>query len=221
MADRPNDIGKLPSITCHDKCQAFTSPQAGGHCVFSVSNLGSLVHKSIAGQAGNVSRKDPPCVETKVPSTSLGLGGVTMSREEIIATARRVVSEGKPFVFATVDAEGGPRMRWMGGLLLEEPLTIYMACGASSRKMDQIRGNPKGQLMFQTEGFREVVTLYGTCQIIDDPQIKQKVWEAMPALANFMAGPDDPNLGVIRFRTERVEVVAAERHGEPPLVAEL
>lgn len=144
-----------------------------------------------------------------------------MSREEIIAMARRVVSEGKPFVLATVDAEGCPRMRWMGGLLLEDPLTIYMACGASSRKMDQIRGNPKGQLMFQTEGFREVVTLYGTCQIVDDAEVKQKMWQAMPALTHYFAGPDDPNLGVIRFITRRVEIMTADRHGEPPLVADV
>lgn len=144
-----------------------------------------------------------------------------MSREEIIGMARRVVSEGKPFVLATVDADGGPRMRWMGGLLLEEPLTIYMACGASSRKMEQIRGNPKGQLMFQTEGFREVVTLYGTCSIVEHADVKQKLWAAMPALAHYFAGPDDPNFGVIRFDTQRVEIMTADRHGEPPLVADV
>ncbi|MCX7598757.1 MAG: pyridoxamine 5'-phosphate oxidase family protein [Armatimonadetes bacterium] len=144
-----------------------------------------------------------------------------MIREEIIAMARRVVSEGKPFVLATVDADGGPRMRWMGGLVLEDPLTIYMACGASSRKMDQIRGNPRGQLMFQTEGFREVVTLYGTCHIVDDAKVKEKLWAEMPVLENYFAGADDPNFGVIRFETQRVEIMIADRHDEPPLVADV
>ena len=103
-----------------------------------------------------------------------------MDREAIIAAAKEVVKLGAPFVFATVDTDGGPRMRWMGGLMLEEPFLIYMAAGAGSRKFDQLAGNPKAQLMFQSPDFSTVATLYGECVALDEAGLKQRIWEAMP-----------------------------------------
>jgi general stress protein 26 len=144
-----------------------------------------------------------------------------MERDDIIRIAQDLAGADKPFVLATVDAEAYPRLRWMGGLVLEEPLTAYMATGVRSRKVDQIRAKPRAQLLFQTEDFGTVVTLYGTCEILDDPATKQMVWDGIPALANHASGPDDPGLSIIRFTTARVEVLRMAEHGEEPLVAEL
>ncbi len=143
-----------------------------------------------------------------------------MDREATIAVAREVVKPGAPFVFATVDADGGPRMRWMGGLMLEEPFLIYMAAGAGSRKLDQLEGNPKAQLMFQSPDFGTVATLYGECVLLDEAELKQRMWKAMPALARFVSGPDDPSLAVLRFTTRRLEVMKLHETGEKPSVVE-
>lgn len=144
-----------------------------------------------------------------------------MDREATIAVAREVVKPGAPFVFATVDADGGPRMRWMGGLMLEEPFVIYMAAGAGSRKMAQLEANPKAQLMFQSADYSTVATLYGECVVVNEAALKQRIWKAMPALGRFVSGPDDPSLAVLRFTTRRLEVMKLYETGENPSVVEL
>jgi general stress protein 26 len=144
-----------------------------------------------------------------------------MTKDELIQFAQQFVKEHPVFVLATAGEGGAPRMRWMGALLLEEPLTLYMACGASSRKMDQVRGNPQAQVMFQNAEFSEVVTLSGECEVRDEAEIKQRLWESLPAMEQYFKGPDDPGLGVLKFVTKRVELLGLQSHGETPQVAEL
>jgi general stress protein 26 len=144
-----------------------------------------------------------------------------MDREEIIAAAQELCRQGAPFVLATVGEDGGPRMRWMGALYLEEPMTIYMAGGVHQRKMSQIRANPLGQLMFNAPDFGQVVTLFGECAVVNDADVKRKLWETIPQLANYMSGPDDPEFGVVRFDTKKIELLSMSAGGLKPEVAEL
>ena len=141
-----------------------------------------------------------------------------MEREEIIAATQAMCKAGAPFVFATVGEDGGPRMRWMGGLYLEEPLTIFMAGGAKARKMGQIHRDPLGQLLFQSPDFSTVVTLFGDCTVVDSLEVRQKLWEAIPQLANYMSGPDDPEFGVVRFDTKKIEVLSMAGGLEPQVL---
>ena len=144
-----------------------------------------------------------------------------MEREEIIKAAQDICKVGAPFVLATVGEDDGPRMRWMGGLYLEEPLIIYMAGGARARKMAQIHRDPLGQLMFQAPDFSKVITLYGNCQVLDDSAVRQKLWEAIPQLSKHMSGPDDPEFGVVRFDTQKIEILALQEGGREPIILEL
>jgi len=144
-----------------------------------------------------------------------------MDKNRIIAAARELILSNKTFVLATVGEDGGPRMRWMGDLLLDDPLLITMACGASSRKMDHVRANPSAQLMFQTADYTTVVTLFGVCEILEDAETKRLVWDSMPALDHYFPGPDAPEFGLLRFKTQRVELLGLQTHGHEPLVADL
>jgi general stress protein 26 len=112
-------------------------------------------------------------------------------------------------------------MRWMGGLMLEDSLTIYMAGAANARKMDQVRDNPLAQLMFHADNFAQVVTIFGACAVVDDPDIKDKLWEAMPVLGRYFSGPEDPHFGVLRFDPKRIELLAMQEHELGPEVVEL
>ena len=143
-----------------------------------------------------------------------------MTKDEIIAIAAELVGQRKPFVLGTVDAEGKPQMRWMGDLVLETPLVVWMAGGAQSRKVAQLQANPQAQVIFQAPDFSTVVTLSGRCELRADAEAKQKVWDGIPALARYSSGPDDPNLAAFRFVTERIEVLQMSA-GMEPLVAEL
>ncbi len=144
-----------------------------------------------------------------------------MERDAIIETARKIILENKVFVLATAGQDGAPWMRWMGGSVLDEPLTATMAALSSSKKMDQIRANPRAQLMFQTKDHHSVVTLTGTCEIVEEPEQRQRVWDAFPGLKSYASGPEDPGLGVIRFTTERVELILLDEYGTTPQVTDV
>jgi general stress protein 26 len=143
-----------------------------------------------------------------------------MSKDEIVAVALELAASHKPFMMGTVDTLGRPQMRWMGGLVLEEPLVIWMACGAKSRKIGQLQARPTAQLVFSKDDFSTVVTLSGRCELRCDANSKQKVWDGIPGLAQYNTGPDDPKLAVLRFVTKRIEVLRVGE-GLEPQVAEL
>ena len=130
-----------------------------------------------------------------------------MEKAEIVSAALDLVRAGRSFLFATVDGDGNPQVRWMGGAHLEEPFTVYMACGAESRKMGQIAANPKSQLMFHSEDFSRVATLTGASEVVAGAEAKRQVFEGIAGAAQYFSGPDDPNFGAIKFTCRRVEMV--------------
>ncbi len=130
-----------------------------------------------------------------------------MDRQDVIDAALELIRSGHSFVLATVNAEGFPQVRWMGGTYLEEPLTVYMVAFSDSRKMGQVRTHPEIQLMFQSEDYSRVATLTGTARVITDPSVKQRVFAGIAGAAEYFSGPDDPKLGVIKFVCSRIEVL--------------
>jgi len=120
-------------------------------------------------------------------------------------------------VLATVDADGSPRMRWMGALLEDpqKPWTFYLACGVGSRKLQDLAQNPNAQLLFsQTDQWR-VASLSGTAEAVDTPELRQLLWDAFPAIHRYYSGADDPKLGIIRFTTKCMELLAMHESREP------
>jgi general stress protein 26 len=130
-----------------------------------------------------------------------------MTREEILTAAQELAGGGVPFVFATVDHKGYPQVRWMGGLVLDEPFTVCMMTMPQARKMAQIRGNPRAQLIFHAPDFSRVATVTGACEIFDEAEAKQRLWQAIPMLARIVSGPEDPNFGVVKFTAEHIELL--------------
>lgn len=117
-------------------------------------------------------------------------------------------------VLATVDADGQPWMRWMGALAEspEHPWTFYLACGKGSRKLAQLAANPKAQLLFTKQDTWEVATLSGVAQAVDTPEIRQLLWDAVPAMRQYYTGVDDPQMGLIAFTTHCVELMSMATH---------
>jgi general stress protein 26 len=143
-----------------------------------------------------------------------------MEKEQIIATAQELVRKGGTFVFATVDAQGVPQMRWMGGCFFEEPMTIYLAATADSRKMVQLAVNPQAQLMFHAPDYAQVVSLWGRAEAVDCQDTKRKVLEGIPGAQGYFASADDPKFGVIKFICSRIEAIGLAE-GMTPVTAEL
>jgi general stress protein 26 len=123
----------------------------------------------------------------------------------------------KVHVLATVDAEGRPQMRWMGALVEdpETPWTFYLACSSGSRKMEQIAANPHAQLLFSKLEDWQVASLSGEAEAVDSPEIRQLLWEAVPAMRQYYTSADDPKMAIIRFKACCGEVLSMQEGMEP------
>jgi general stress protein 26 len=143
-----------------------------------------------------------------------------MDRQGVIDAALELVRSGRAFVFATVDGGGFPQVRWMGGGYLEEPLTIYMAAAAESRKMAQIAVHPEAQLMLQNADLSRVATLTGTARAVTEPSVKRRVFAGIPGSSEYFSGPDDPAFGVVKFVCSRIEMLGLAE-GMTPSVADI
>lgn len=128
-----------------------------------------------------------------------------------------MVAQHNLHLLATVDAEGRPHCRWMGALVEDPqaPWTFYLACGKASRKMAQIAANPNAQLVFSDRSTWDVATLSGTAVVETGPAARQWLFDAVPAMTTYYSGPADPTLGIIKFRTTCVELLAAHESREP------
>lgn len=137
---------------------------------------------------------------------------------EVADRAREIMQAVKNVhVLATVDADGRPQMRWMGALVEDPqtPWTFYLACGKNARKLQQIAQNPHAQLLFSQLDTWQVTTLSGSAEATDSPEIRQLLWDAVPAMRQYYSGVDDPNMGIIRFKTCCGEVLAMGEGMEP------
>ena len=143
-----------------------------------------------------------------------------MDKQAVIDAAKDLVRAGRSLVLATVDSDGTPQVRWMGAAHLEEPFTVYMAAGAVSRKIGQMKSRPQSQLMFQTEDYSRVATLTGMCEVVGDAETKRRVFEGIPGAAQYFSGPDDPNFAAIKFECRRVEMLGMAE-GMAPVSADL
>jgi general stress protein 26 len=130
-----------------------------------------------------------------------------MDKQEIINAVQALMRAGVPFVYATSGADGVPHVRWMGASYVEDPLTVYLVCGTGSRKLSQISGNATSQLMFHSPDFSRVATLTGRSEAVDDLEIKRRIYENVPQLAEYFSGHDDPKLALIRFTSAHVEMI--------------
>lgn len=120
-------------------------------------------------------------------------------------------------ILATVDADGKPHCRWMGAVVEDpaSPWTFYLACGKQSRKMSQIAANPNAQLVFSDQAKWEVATLTGTAEASEAAEPRQWLYDAIPMLKKYYGSPDDPKMGVIKFKATSLELLAMHENREP------
>jgi general stress protein 26 len=110
-----------------------------------------------------------------------------MTRQELMARLQALLEETGTGLLATVDDEGRPRMRWMTPALLPERKgALFAVTSPRFAKAGQISARPRVEWMFQSPSLREVITLRGQVNLVDNPSIRSEVLEAVgPRLRAF------------------------------------
>jgi general stress protein 26 len=110
---------------------------------------------------------------------------------------------------ATVEGDA-PVVRVMHAFRVDDDLSVWYACGASSNKVRQIRANPRVAVSFWQE--KKDLVLSGTAQIVEDPQVKADMWEEGWE-RHFPKGKEDPEYCLLKITASQALYRDLDQHG--------
>lgn len=96
---------------------------------------------------------------------------------ELISAAREIISSASSCALITLDDEGRPRVRAMDPFTPEDDFTIWFGTNSESRKVNQIKNDPRVSLYYLDGDASGYVMIHGTAQLIDDKREKEKHWK--------------------------------------------
>jgi len=108
-----------------------------------------------------------------------------VSKDSLIKAAREIITETHYCALTTVDSSGQPQIRTMNPFPLKEELVIWFATSRTSRKVKEIRNNPKVCVYYADHvNAKGYVNMTGTAEVIDDKELlvkmKRDYWEGIP-----------------------------------------
>jgi general stress protein 26 len=135
---------------------------------------------------------------------------------QILAVATDLIRAARYGTLVTVDEGGQPQARVVDPFSPEPDMTVWLATRPVTRKVAQIRKNPRVSLLWFDPARKGYVTLLGTATLVDDPAEKAKRWK--PEWKEFY---DDENRGadylLIRVKPTRLEILSpADGLGNDP-----
>jgi len=137
-----------------------------------------------------------------------------MEAGELLRVAREIVAKVPMCVAITVDRMGKAHARTVETSELSDEWTLRFMTDRRTRKVEDIEQTGQLVLSFQHAPDNAYVTLTGRATLIRDSAVKQAIWRPQ-SLKWHPGGPTDPNVVLVEFFTERVEMWSS-RHGVTP-----
>lgn len=129
------------------------------------------------------------------------------SRSVILAAAREVMAGARFCTLVTLGLDGHPQARVVDPFAPEEDMTVWVATKPLSRKVAQLRKDPRATLSCFDAGKNAYVTLLGQARVVEDPAEKAKHWKE-----EWVGFYQNRNLGddylLIRIRPAHLEIVS-------------
>ena len=101
----------------------------------------------------------------------------TKEEKELINVSREMIKNCYYGTFITIDENGQPRARIMEPFFPDENFEIWMATNPKSRKVQQIRQNPKTTMHYYDKNNMAYVSFMGNAYIVNDEQTKAQKWK--------------------------------------------
>jgi len=141
-----------------------------------------------------------------------------MRKDELKARVLALVSQPNlVMVLSTVDEEGRPQSRFMGAMVPVSGAEFawYFETMRQARKVKQLARCPFAQVLVSRADYSEVATFSGRAALVEEPEVKKAVWEAVPASGGYFTGWDAPEFAVLRFNAEKIEYLNLTLQLEP------
>lgn len=104
---------------------------------------------------------------------------------------------------ALIDLDGYPTASTITASKAEGIQWVTFCTGLGGTRTDRITRCNGASLCFNASDYN--ITLVGSMEILTDPEIKKEMWYS--GLANHFSGPEDPNYCVLRFTTQRYNLL--------------
>jgi len=118
----------------------------------------------------------------------MGNHEMTLTHEQALAEAIKVVNQTFVGLFTTIGPDGAPCSRWMGTATLADGLhKLYTLTDAHSRKVQHLAQNPHITWAFTANDCADVVTLTGTARVLTSPLVMQQVFDRLQDYARQWA----------------------------------
>jgi general stress protein 26 len=130
----------------------------------------------------------------------------TMSSEQILDAARKIIKAAEYCFFITTDETGQPNARVMQPYEPEKDFTIYFGASPRSRKVKDVLRQPKVTLTFFLPQETAYLTLMGMASVVDDIALRQLYWRSNWNDL-FPGGPESADYVLIKFVPRRMEMM--------------
>lgn len=130
------------------------------------------------------------------------------SREELISAAREIMIGTRYCALITTGRDGRAHARTMDAFAPEDDMSVWLATNPRSRKVRDLRRNPRVTLYYFDRESQAYVTLYGIAQLVNDRGEKAKRWKE--DWKSFYPDRDKSYL-LIKVRPQRLEVVNVKK----------
>ena len=96
---------------------------------------------------------------------------------KLYSAAREIMTAAGTCALITLDEEGLPRVRAMSPFIPESDFTVWFGTNSKSRKVNQIKKDPRVTLYYLDSDASGYVMIHGIAQIVYDPKEKEKRWK--------------------------------------------
>ena len=100
-----------------------------------------------------------------------------LSRDELIANAREIMSAARYCALITLDSSSRPQARTVDPFAPDEDMKIWIGTNPRSRKVGEIRRNRRVTLYYFDRDAQAYVSISGTARLVNDPKEKAKRWK--------------------------------------------
>jgi general stress protein 26 len=98
-------------------------------------------------------------------------------RATVLKVAREVMQQARYCDLVTIGEDGQPQARVIDAFAPEADMTVWIATNPLSRKVAQIRKDPRVTLLYFNPSAMAYVTVIGRATLVTDPAEKAKRWK--------------------------------------------
>lgn len=132
------------------------------------------------------------------------------TRAAIVSAATDIIQKAHYCTFITIGEDGQPQARIVDPLAPDSAFTIWIATNPLTRKVDQIRLNPRVTLSCFDSATSSYVAMMGRGELVSDVAEKQRHWKADWSQI-YKNGARGSDVVLIRVTPSRLEIVSESR----------